>query len=365
MKVFSNVVIIVVAVFVGVLYHLGQFDYGVDKPGLLGLLNKHTHEVIDTVTDYTQRQGYNAEEENRDVGMVDSYYTLATDFYEYGWGESFHFAHRREGESHDASIKRHEQRLVDIMQIKAGDSVVDVGCGVGGPAREIARYSQAKITGVTINEYQVARANNLTAAAGLSDLIEYKQQDFTKMELPANSFDFAYAIEATCHAPQLVDVYRNVFNVLKDDGLFATYEWISTPEYDADNEEHQKIMREIEYGNGLPPVRSLAQALEAGRAAGFELVSEVDLAQDTDKTIPWFKQLDMIMTWKAHLTHYFCMFMEAVGLSPKGTTTTHDVMLHAGKGLLDGGMTNVFTPMHLIVFRKPAAAAEEVGAAAN
>ena len=40
--------------------------------------------------------------------------------------------------------------------LSEGTRVLDVGCGVGGPARNIARFSGAEITGVTINEYQVS-----------------------------------------------------------------------------------------------------------------------------------------------------------------------------------------------------------------
>lgn len=80
---------------------------------------------------------------------------LATDFYEYGWGESFHFAHTKAGESHEASILRHEMRIIDELGIQEGHKVLDAGCGVGGPARAIAKASKAKVTGVTLNAYQV------------------------------------------------------------------------------------------------------------------------------------------------------------------------------------------------------------------
>ena len=80
---------------------------------------------------------------------------LATDFYEYGWGDSFHFAHTKRGESHVNSIRRHEVRIVEALGLTAKQTVLDAGCGVGGPARTIARKSMAKVTGVTLNAYQV------------------------------------------------------------------------------------------------------------------------------------------------------------------------------------------------------------------
>lgn len=51
---------------------------------------------------------------------------------------------------------------------------------------------------------------------------------------------------------QLEDVYSEVFRVLKPGGLFATYEWVSTKDYDPNNSRHVKVMNSIIFGNGLP-----------------------------------------------------------------------------------------------------------------
>lgn len=72
--------------------------------------------------------------------MVNKYYDLVTSFYEYGWGESFHFAPRWKWESLRESIKRHEHFLALQLGLKKGQQVLDVGCGIGGPLREIARF---------------------------------------------------------------------------------------------------------------------------------------------------------------------------------------------------------------------------------
>ena len=68
------------------------------------------------------------------------------DFYEYGWGESFHFAPRYKNEAVPASLARHEHYLALMLNLGHGQRVVDLGCGVGGPAREIARFCGAHVT---------------------------------------------------------------------------------------------------------------------------------------------------------------------------------------------------------------------------
>ena len=59
---------------------------------------------------------------------------------------------------------------------------MDIGCGVGGPLREIARFSQAHVTGLNNNEYQVSRAKQLNAQAGLlslTDVVKGRFYEFT------------------------------------------------------------------------------------------------------------------------------------------------------------------------------------------
>jgi len=69
--------------------------------------------------------------------------------------------------------------------------VLDVGCGVGGPAREIARFTDATIIGVNNNDFQIDRATKKTAKAGLSDKVSFQKGDFMKLSetFGENSFD--------------------------------------------------------------------------------------------------------------------------------------------------------------------------------
>merc|ERR1712072_982190 len=95
--------------------------------------------------------------------LVNSYYDLATEFYEWGWGQSFHFADRRKGESFFSSILRHETYLAGRLAVKKDAKILDCGCGVLGPARNIAKFTGGHVTGITINEFQVKRGNALCA----------------------------------------------------------------------------------------------------------------------------------------------------------------------------------------------------------
>ena len=87
------------------------------------------------------------------------------------------------GEPFFQALARHEHFLAHHLQLQPGMRVLDVGCGVGGPAREIARFSDVKIVGLNNNLYQVDRAKKYTAKAGLSDQVEFVKGDFMKWVL--------------------------------------------------------------------------------------------------------------------------------------------------------------------------------------
>lgn len=106
------------------------------------------------------------------------YYNLATDLYEYGWGGSFHFCRFAYGEAFGQAIARHEHFLAHMMGLRDDMEVLDVGCGVGGPAREICKFSGARITGLNNNDYQIERATKYAAREGLAHKLKYVKGDF-------------------------------------------------------------------------------------------------------------------------------------------------------------------------------------------
>jgi sterol 24-C-methyltransferase len=105
--------------------------------------------------------------------MVNNFYDLVTDFYELGWGQSFHFAPRHRGESTLASPARHEFFLALRLGLRPGMRVLDAGCGIGGPMRAIARFSGATIVGINNNAYQIKRGVEQTRTAALGHLCSH------------------------------------------------------------------------------------------------------------------------------------------------------------------------------------------------
>ncbi|CAG8952846.1 hypothetical protein HYFRA_00007559 [Hymenoscyphus fraxineus] len=302
------------------------------------------------------------------MSVVNNYYDLATDLYEEGWGQSFHFARFGHGEAFAPALARHEHFLAHMINIKKGMNVLDVGCGVGGPAREIATFTGCNVVGLNNNSYQIQRATGHARRQGLEKQVSFVKGDFMNMAFPENSFDAVYAIEATVHAPSLEGVYSQIFRVLKPGGTFGVYEWVMTDKYDETNPTHCSIRLGIERGDGIANMMSRTHALTAIKAAGFTVEYEDDLAV-YDDAIPWYTPLsgefkhakslwDVLHAVRLTTIGRYAMgalltTLEMVKLAPKGTAQTARELSHGADALVAGARMGLFTPMYLIVAKKP------------
>lgn len=321
-----------------------------------------------TIRKYEQRfslaEGGRSEAGRSDHQEINNlYYDLVTDFFEFGWGRSFHFALRVRGESFEASLARHEHHLAQVLGLRAGMVVADVGCGVGGPLLEIARFSGAKIVGINTNSYQLERARQLAEEAELAHLAEFLHCDFMDVDAPDNSFDAAYSIEATCCAPDKISIYGEIFRLLKPGACFAAYEYALTDRFEPDNPHHLKIKADIQLGGGLLVIDDQETVDNALRTVGFEVLGTRDLALQTGPSIPWYQPLvgsglslasfrsSRVGRW---VTHNTLRVLEGLRISPQGTVRVAETLNLCAAAMAEAGRLGIFTPMYLIHARKPA-----------
>ncbi len=314
-----------------------------------------------TANEYTAT--YDAGPESRKENyksFVTSYYDLATDFYEWGWGQSFHFAPRRRNESLKASILRHQHFLADRLSLGPGMQVIDVGCGVGGPMGNLARHSGANFTGVNINAYQIERAKLHTR--DVESLCRFINASYMQIPEEADSYDAAFAIESMPHAPDKVGAFREILRVLRPGACFAGYEWCLTERFDPDDSEHLRIKKGVEVGNALPDIASTTEICEALRAAGFELLEAFDRAPESDPETPWYRALqgrDFTLSSLPRtpvgraLTNLALRVGEGLRVVPAGSRKTSTLLNVGADALVDGGESGVFTPMFFFLARKP------------
>jgi len=319
-------------------------------------------EMKDQINEYTNLfDAQNADTRKAHyTDVVNKYYDLATDFYEFGWGHCFHFAPRHRWEALQASIERHELWLAHRMGLKSKQLVMDIGCGVGGPLRNIAKFTGAFITGLNNNEYQVTRGRRIAKESGLEGKVNFIKGDFMHIPAEDGGFDAAYAIEATCHAPDRVGVYSEIFRILKPGGTFATYEWAMTDTYDPRNPTHVALKQGIERGNGLPDLETIETVVAALKKAGFEVEEYFDLAPTSD--IPWYYPLTprltptgIFHTWLGrYIARQGLKALEYIKIAPVGSSATLAMLQAGGDALVGAAQANIFSPMWWILCRKPA-----------
>lgn len=329
--------------------------------------NKDVHKAATTFRD--RFDGANAsvsDRKNQATTMVNEYYDIVTDFYEYGWGQAFHFAPKFQGETFFESLARHEYYLALKGGFDRGNRVLDIGCGVGGPLRNIARFTGANVVGINNNEYQISRAKRYDARAGLQNQTSYVKTDFCNMPFKNGEYDGAYAIEATCHAADKTKCFSEIFRVLKPGSHFVGYEWIVTDKYDPGNEEHKRIRHGIELGNSLPTLETAAQVNAALTAAGFIVEESYDLCEVFENGMPknvvWYAPLEPSYSSLAGLkatpvgrwvTSKMVQAMEVLHLAPKGTYQAAEILEEAAVNLVLGGKLQIFSPSYFFKARKP------------
>lgn len=294
--------------------------------------------------------------------LADNYYDLATDFYEYGWGRSFHFAPRAPQESFHASIARHQHFIAHMLGLRPGMRVADLGCGLGGPLREIARFSGAEILGVNINAYQIEKARILTEEEGLSDLADYVLCDFTNVDEPDESFDAVYAIEATCHAADRASVFGEALRLLKPGGRFASYEWCMTDRFDPADPHHVRLKNDIEAGTGVPDLVQRQAIDPVLREVGFELLDAHDLAERQRPGIPWYEPLVgsglSLAGFRSsrtgrQVTYATLRVLEVLRVVPRGSPHVCRILNTGAAALAEAGRLEIFTPMYFVLARRP------------
>ena len=336
-------------------------DKQLHSSGLLGDLSDD--EINFVVNEYEQI--YESGEEHRKAThqkFVNHFYNLVTDFYEFGWGSSFHFAPRRRGESFKASLLRHQHFIADQMSLKSGMHILDVGCGVGGPMAEMARYSGASFVGLNNNAYQIKRAKETTQAEDIGSLCHFVHGNYMQIPEDNDCFDGAFAIESMPHAPDKAAAFRELLRVLRPGACFAGCDWCVTELFDSQNAEHARIVENIEIGNALPKISTTTEVYEALCEAGFDVLDARDLAHTSDSDVPWYRALQgRDFTLRSiprtpvgrGITNLVLRIGERVRVFPKGTRMVSTILNRAADALVEGGETGTFTPMYYFLARKP------------
>jgi SAM-dependent methyltransferase len=114
--------------------------------------------------------------------------------------------------------------LGDQLPIKSGQHILDIGCGLGGPARYIAQRFQCHVSGIDITKPFVETANKLSALLGMERQVNIEHGDGGQLPYPDSSFDGAYTQHVTMNVADRAGFFREAYRVLKPGAFFALTE---------------------------------------------------------------------------------------------------------------------------------------------
>jgi len=119
--------------------------------------------------------------------------------------------------------------LARLVNISRSTHILDVCCGLGGPARYLAHHYGSQVTGIDLNQSRVDGAIRLTAMVGLEEKVSFNRANALSSALPSDEFDALIAQEAFCHIPNKPRLLTECVRLLKPGGLIAFTDILATP----------------------------------------------------------------------------------------------------------------------------------------
>ena len=292
------------------------------------------------------------------------YYDLCSGFMVWGWGESLHFAPLVPHESLEESKIRHQRLMISKLEMQPGMTVIDVGCGIGGPMRRVTREADVRVTGINNSRIQLDKAKRLNTEAGLDHMIDYEACSFMNMSTIADgTFDRGYAIESTCHAPDKQQAFAEIFRVLKPGALFWGQEMCLTDEFDPKDNRHQAIKQDLMRGIALRDIATFGEVNHALEAAGFHVLEGMDRDIQEGPSTPWYQPMESRhgtlgnalrrLPWGRRAIITGSKLAEMLRLFPKGSTEVIRLLDRTADAYVTGGKAGVFTPLYCFLAHKP------------
>ncbi len=214
---------------------------------------------------------------------IAQFYDASSNLWEQIWGEHMH--HGYYGKAGNYKINR-RQAQIDLIEelltwadVKTGENLIDVGCGIGGSTLYLAQKFNANATGITLSPVQAARATERAKNVNLQETVNFQVADALNIPFPDNNFDLVWSLESGEHMPDKTKFLEECYRVLKPGGTFILATWCHRPtnslagELTPDEKQH---LAEIYRVYCLPYVISLPEYEKIANDCGFKAIKSDD-----------------------------------------------------------------------------------------
>lgn len=118
--------------------------------------------------------------------------------------------------------------LARNLGLAQGIELLDIGSGLGGPARYFAEACDCRVTGIDLTEDYVQTATALTRRCGLAEKVHFQKASALALPFAENTFDVATMIHVGMNIEDKAKLFREARRVLRQDGHFAVYDIMKT-----------------------------------------------------------------------------------------------------------------------------------------
>lgn len=172
------------------------------------------------------------------------------------------------------------REMAQLVDADKGSQVIDIGSGVGGPARTLAAEYGCEVTGVDLVEEYCRTAETFTDMVGLSDRVKFQQGNALDLPFEDASFDVAWMEHMTMNIEDKKQLMEEAYRVLRPDGRLALYEICAGP--------GGETLFPVPWAKhaGLSFLVAPDELQEIIESSGFERAAWQDV---TPESLEWFK----------------------------------------------------------------------------